>query len=208
MLKFFVLKPQYLWMAWDNSGQGVSGQTILTGRKKAIALSESRAGKSTWVGKLGRGCQGRLTSVFPLWRNNMSLSSYAKGRLRVHTLVTPFYTKENACYTDVQWKQLVCLNHLILSISDYSICMFHHSYFPELTVSACILNRVLCYPMNCSPPVSSVHGIFQARILWRVAIFFSRGSSQPRDQTLVSCVSCIVGGFFNAELPGKPNISL
>ena len=139
MLKFFVLKPQYLWMAWDNSGQGVSGQTILTGRKKAIALSESRAGKSTWVGKLGRGCQGRLTSVFPLRRNNMSLSSHVKGRLRVHTLVTPFYTKENACYTDVQWKQLVCLNHLILFISDYSICMFHHSYFPELTalVRAC-----------------------------------------------------------------------
>ena len=135
MLKFFVLKPQYLWVAWDkDAGQGISGQAILTGRKEAIALPESRAGKSTRVGKLGRGCQERLTSVFPLWRNNMSLSSHAKGSLWVHTLVTPFYTKENACYTDVQWKQLVCLNHLILFISDYSICMFHCSYFPELTV--------------------------------------------------------------------------
>ena len=36
-------------------------------------------------------------------------------------------------------------------------------------------------PMDCSLPGSSVHGIFQARILEWVAIFFSRRSSQPRD---------------------------
>ena len=39
----------------------------------------------------------------------------------------------------------------------------------------------LCDPMDCSPPGSSVHGIFQARVLEWVAISFSRGSSQPRD---------------------------
>ena len=38
---------------------------------------------------------------------------------------------------------------------------------------------------------SSVHGIFQARILEWVAISFSRGPSQPRDGTRVSCISCI-----------------
>ena len=43
--------------------------------------------------------------------------------------------------------------------------------------------------MDCSPPGSSVHGIFQARILKWVAILFSRGSSHPRDQTLVSCIA-------------------
>ena len=48
----------------------------------------------------------------------------------------------------------------------------------------------LCGPMVCSLPGSSVHGILQARILEWVAIFFSRWSSWPRDQTLVSCVSC------------------
>ena len=52
----------------------------------------------------------------------------------------------------------------------------------------------LCYPMACSPPGSSVHGIFQARILEWVAISFSRGSSQPRDQTQVSCIT---GRCFN-----------
>ena len=48
----------------------------------------------------------------------------------------------------------------------------------------------LCDPMNCSPPVCSVHEVLQARILEWVAIPFSRGSSQPRDWTWVSCISC------------------
>ena len=45
-----------------------------------------------------------------------------------------------------------------------------------------------CDPMDCSPPGSSVHGIFQARILEWVAISSSRGSSCPRDQTHLSCL--------------------
>ena len=44
---------------------------------------------------------------------------------------------------------------------------------------------ILCDPMECSLPGSSVHGILQARILEWVAISFSRGSSQPRDGTQV-----------------------
>ena len=44
----------------------------------------------------------------------------------------------------------------------------------------------LCDPMDCSPPGSLVHGIFQAWILEWVAIPFSRGSSRPRDRTQVS----------------------
>ena len=47
----------------------------------------------------------------------------------------------------------------------------------------------LCDPMDCSLPGSSVHGIFQARVLEWVVISFSRGSSQPRDQTQVSCTA-------------------
>ena len=46
----------------------------------------------------------------------------------------------------------------------------------------------LCDPVDCSPPCSSVHGIFQARVLEWVAISFSTGSSRPRDRTQVSCI--------------------
>ena len=49
----------------------------------------------------------------------------------------------------------------------------------------------LCDPMDCSLPVFSVHGIFQARILEWVAISSSWRFSQPRDQTLISSGSFI-----------------
>ena len=49
----------------------------------------------------------------------------------------------------------------------------------------------LCNPMDWGLPDSSVHGIFQARILEWVAISSSRVSSKPRDQTHVSHISCI-----------------
>ena len=47
----------------------------------------------------------------------------------------------------------------------------------------------LCGLVDCSLPGSSKHEILQARILEWVAISFSRGSSQPRDQTKVSCIA-------------------
>ena len=51
------------------------------------------------------------------------------------------------------------------------------------------LCQTLCDPMDCSPPDSSVHGILQVRILEKVAIPFSRGSTWPRDETQVSCIA-------------------
>ena len=57
--------------------------------------------------------------------------------------------------------------------------------------------------MNCSPPGSSVHGTYEARMLEWVAISFSRGSSRPRDRTWVSWISCITGGSFTAWAIGE-----
>ena len=50
-------------------------------------------------------------------------------------------------------------------------------------------------PMDCSLPGSSVHGVFQVRILEWVAISSSRGSSRPRDQTYVSYISWQAGSL-------------
>ena len=47
---------------------------------------------------------------------------------------------------------------------------------------------ILCNPMECSPPGSSVHGNSQGRILVWVVIPFSRASSRARDQTHLSCI--------------------
>ena len=67
----------------------------------------------------------------------------------------------------------------------------HSSYWKwkvkVLVTPSCL---TLC---NCSPPDSSVHAILQAEMLEWEVIFFPRGSSWPRDQTQVSCIS---GQFF------------
>ena len=71
----------------------------------------------------------------------------------------------------------------------------------------CCLVAKLCPTLQThglySPPGSSVHGISQARILEWVTIAFSRESSQPRDQTHISWISCIAGQFFTTEPPAK-----
>ena len=61
-------------------------------------------------------------------------------------------------------------------------------------------------PMDCSLPGSSVHGISQARILEWVAIFFSWGSSWPRDQTHVFCIDRRV--LYSLSHQGSPSWSV
>ena len=55
---------------------------------------------------------------------------------------------------------------------------------------------LFCYPMDCNPPGSSVHGISQARILEWVAISFSRVSSQSRIKPAAPAFQL---DFFTAE---------
>ena len=60
--------------------------------------------------------------------------------------------------------------------------------------------------MGCTSLGSSVHGILQARILEQVAIPFSRGSSQPRDRTCISCIGRQVPDYY-CHL-GSPSIGM
>ena len=63
-----------------------------------------------------------------------------------------------------------------------------------------------CDPIDYTPSASSLHGIFKARILEWIAISFSRGSSQPRDQTkpVPLASPALAGGFFTFVPPGTP----
>ena len=74
----------------------------------------------------------------------------------------------------------------------------------EIVAQLCLILRD---PMDCSPPGSSVHGLLQARILKWLAIPFSRGSSQPRDWSSVSCASCITSRFFSIWATRGRNMS-
>ena len=75
----------------------------------------------------------------------------------------------------------------LLVLSFQNVCVHAQSLQSCLT---------LCDPIDCSPPGSSIHGISQTRILEWVVISSSRGSSPPRDQTRVSCISFIAKRFF------------
>ena len=84
----------------------------------------------------------------------------------------------------------------------------HSQQTSPLLLLACMLSHsvmsYLCLPTDCSLPGSSVHGIFPARD-WRGLPFPPPGeSSQLRDRTHVSCVSCIADRFFTAEPLGSP----
>ena len=88
-------------------------------------------------------------------------------------------------------------------VSTWGVCVC-------VCVGVCVCSVVqlcltLCDPVGCSLPGSSVHRISQARILKWVIMLSSRGSSRPRDQTCVSYVSCVAGGIFTTESPGKPS---
>ena len=69
-----------------------------------------------------------------------------------------------------------------------------------MLVSSLSCVQMFCNPMDCSPSGSSIHGISQARILEWVAIFFSRGSSEPRDW---ACVSYVLYCWATREAPGS-----
>ena len=78
------------------------------------------------------------------------------------------------------------MEYFIFNLLSVKFSVYMHAKLLQLCLN-------LCSPMECNPPDSSVHGILQARILEWVAMPSSRGSSQSRDQTWVSCIA---GRFF------------
>ena len=95
------------------------------------------------------------------------------------------------------WPHPANFSHSCLCVAGFFVLQVScEGCFPWrscLSMCVCVLIAqsypTLCDPIDCSPPVSSVLGISQARILEWVAIPFSRGSFWPRDRTWVSCIA-------------------
>ena len=79
----------------------------------------------------------------------------------------------------------------------------HHYRFACVCAQLC---RTLCDPMDCSLSGSSVHAIFQARILGQVAISYSRGTSHPGIKLASRVSPAMADRFFTPVAPGKPTI--
>ena len=89
-------------------------------------------------------------------------------------------------------KTVKCLDSIFPKWFNQFPLFFSRKKYNYLLHTCCHFSCVwLCNPVDYSLPGSSVHGILQARILERVAVPSSRGSSQHRDGTHFSYVSCI-----------------
>ena len=100
-------------------------------------------------------------------------------------------------------KSIDCCNHLVICTCINSSCcttcillLFSHE----------VVSNSFCNPVDCSPPDSSVHGIFQARILEWVVISFSRVSFLNPGIEPISYISCTAGRFFTTEPSWKPKL--
>ena len=97
-----------------------------------------------------------------------------------------YFIGETEKFNGILYFQSTRVNHfktIYLFIQNLHIWL----YFSRLCVCGLTLSCLtLCEPLGCSQTASSVQGIFQARILEWIAIFSSRGSSQPSDRTHVS----------------------
>ena len=69
---------------------------------------------------------------------------------------------------------------------------------------AYVLSPTLCDPMDCSLPVSSLHGVPQARILEWLAVSYSKGCSGLSTESASLKSPAFSGGFFTMAPPGKP----
>ena len=134
-----------------------------------------------------------------------------------HVLMTQRITNTMCNHRDHRWPKVIYEDFPILVIFLVLVCFWMFPQliraFSNVTCVLCVRRKrmkmplkflityfrsysevaqsclTLCELMDCSLPGSSVHGIFQARILEQVAISFFRGSSQLRDQTRVSCAA-------------------
>ena len=95
------------------------------------------------------------------------------------------------CFVDSAFSLI--RNHILkLFLTTIALILFWTHCLALMHTCTCLVTQVcltVCDPVDCSLPVSSVHGILQERILKWVAYPFYKGSSQLRDQTWVSCIT-------------------
>ena len=110
--------------------------------------------------------------------------------LQYSCLENPMY--RGAWQTTVHGSQRVRHDKLFsMHACIIALTVFKHycKPFAFMCVLVAQSSPAFCDPIDCNPPGSSVHGILHERILEWTTISLSRRSSQPRDQTQVSCIA-------------------
>ena len=146
-----------------------------------ICLQCWRPGFDPWVRKISWRKEWLPTPVFLSgeFRRQRSLVGYSPWSHKESDM-TEWLERYSILFTDTSLH--------VIRIHVFNTWKAADKYSVQFS-SVAHLCPTLCDPMVCSPPGFSVHGICQTRILEWVAIPFSRGSSQPRDQARVSWIT-------------------
>ena len=143
--------------------------------KNLVMDDHSHSGQSSWV-------LNAIPSVF---------IRESRGRLHTHT------QRRNPIWSQMQrqeWcghSQELPSDQMLEARIRFSLRMSRGTAALTTLCCCCLVSQLcptLWDPMDYSPPGSSVHEVSQVRTLHWVVISFSRGSSQPRDQTHTSCI--------------------
>ena len=125
-----------------------------------------------------------LQRIYPSWE-----------RILWKQRIDRFHTKYWKCQNLSTSRKKISLQKTILIICLRStvIKVYMKQTVKCLFYCLCVLSRVQLFetPVDGSLPGSSVHVIFQVRIVEWVAFTYTRGSSQSKDRNCVSCISCI-----------------
>ena len=127
-------------------------------------------------------------------------------------------TKHSTAICSIEWLKRIWNVTMTLLIISLKLKATYYLYkiiwltlIENAFITGCLLACLcaqscltLCDPTDRSLLGFSVHGIILARILKWVAVFYSRGSSRPRDLNLISCSSGIGKGILYHCAPGKP----
>ena len=145
--------------------------------------------RSCWCGRKNTNMHIHINSCNPAFLCFLDSPSKDKGRLHaqlylVHKGLLWWSRRAGFGVREAQEEGGICV-HMADS------CFIAKRYTGCEAIVCAQSCLTLCNSMDCSPAGSSVHGIFQARILEWVVISYFRGSSRPRDQTRVFWVSCI-----------------
>ena len=134
--------------------------------------------------------QSHLTLCDPMYCYLPGSSVHGILQASILGWVAPPFSRGSSCPKDWTWVSRITGRFFTIWATRGAPILYMKVKVKVLVTQSCL---TLCDSMHCSLPGSSVHGIFQAKILEWFAVSFSRGSSGPRGWTWVICTA---GRFF------------
>ena len=183
-------------LKWSCNMTHISGSSLdQSCRRNTWSVKESRMSVEAWT--------SRQWDI--LWETSTHPSKLSSSVIPFHkcSINSPVFflsvLASPLSQASLDWNSLVIHNFPHHNLSpECRVCVLFSrtaaAFLHTLVLCVWVIRScpALCDPRDCSPPGSPVHGILQARILEWAAIPFSRGPSQSRDWTWVSCAAGIL----------------